>query len=59
MDMKPGKHQASKQRYHDLCWKVHVHEHYVTNRLVRGGGGGGGGVLNKYGLYRHVRPQRV
>ena len=21
--MKPGKHQSSKQRCHDLCWKVH------------------------------------
>ena len=21
--MKPGKHQRSKQRYQDLCWKVH------------------------------------
>ena len=21
--MKPGKHQKSKQRFQDLCWKVH------------------------------------
>ena len=21
--MKPGKHQLSKQRFQDLCWKVH------------------------------------
>ena len=21
--MKPGKHQRSKQRFEDLCWKVH------------------------------------
>ena len=21
--MKPGKHQRSKQRYQDLCWKIH------------------------------------
>ena len=21
--MKPGKHQGSKQRWQDLCWKVH------------------------------------
>ena len=21
--MKPGKHQRSKQRFQDLCWKVH------------------------------------
>ena len=23
--MKPGKHQKSKQRYQELCWKVHDH----------------------------------
>ena len=23
--MKPGKHQRSKQRFQDLCWKVHDH----------------------------------
>ena len=23
--MKPGKHQTSKQRFQDLCWKIHDH----------------------------------
>ena len=43
--MKPGKHQRSKQRCQDLCWKVHdraqsfvlpsytMHE-YVTNTFL-------------------------
>ena len=27
--MKPGKHQRSKQRCQDLCWKVHDSAHYT------------------------------
>ena len=43
--MKPGKHQRSKQRCKDLCWKVHdpvqsfalpstLHMNYVTNTFL-------------------------
>ena len=37
--MKPGKRQRSKQRYQDLCWKVHdraqsfVFRSYTMNKL--------------------------
>ena len=35
--MKPSKHQRSKQRCQDLCWKVHdpaLYMNYVTNTFL-------------------------
>ena len=55
--MKPGKHQRSKQRYQDLCWKVHdpaqsfvlcsytVHGGYLIKALLLASSLVGGKIL--------------